>query len=275
MNKILIGIIMVSVLLLGCTMPLEQQDNYGPTNGQELYPRTAYGQNEYTSDLVDSGSGKMVIKTGGISVLVPQGTLEDKYAALTVLLQNNNGEISSVNFNEYSTEMGYRIVAKINPDKFDIVFAELKKLGEVKSADTNLEDVTTQYQDLNIRISNLEKELGALNDLYNRTSKISDILEIRNEINTVQTQLEMYTQQKMDLERQVAKSTISVYIYEEKDALDKNLLVPLGDLGGIFFGAMGAAIMLLAGFAGFVLPGALVGGLVYLGWKKFFVKKSK
>jgi hypothetical protein len=162
---------------------------------------------------------------------------------------------------------------KIDPKNFDYVLGEVKGLGEVKSVDTNLEDVTTQHQDLEIRIRNLNAELDSLNALYNRTDKIEDILKIRDEIGNVQTQLEIYQGQKLDLERRAAKSTITIYMYEEKPALDRNLLVPLGDLGNIFFGGMGLAIAVIAGLAGFAIPGLIVLGIAFYAWK--LVRKQK
>lgn len=264
MNRMLIGVLMVGVLMLGCTglgIPGSETSGSSGVRGSTVLPSGL--------ELGGATASKMVAKTGYIRVMVQQNSLEDRYAKLKTILADNGGELSSVSYDEYDAEKGYSITAKISPANFENVFAELKKLGEVKSADSNLEDVTTQYQDLNIRINNLEKELDALNALYNRTNKVDDILQIRSEINNAQTQLEIYEQQKLDLDRRVAKATINVYIYEEKPALDKNLLIPLGDLAGVFFGAMSIAITIIIGLLGFLIPGAIVGMLVYLGWKAF------
>lgn len=269
MNKMFAVFLLGAILLFGCTGV--GQSLVSPGQGGEAVPSAPdmAKPGAYTGD---SGA-KMVVKTGTVGVRVPQGTLEDKYAKLKLLAIDNGGEITGIAYNEYSTQTGYSITLKLDPAKFDGVLSEIKKLGEVKSVDTNLEDVTTQYRDLNVRTTNLREELDALNALYNKTGEIDDILKIRGEIGNVETQLELYEMEKLDLERRASKSTIMVYMYEEKPALEKNLLVPLGDLAEVFFGAMGFAITAIVGILGFLLPGIVLGAIAYGAWN--LVRKKK
>ncbi|MCX6768241.1 MAG: DUF4349 domain-containing protein, partial [Candidatus Micrarchaeota archaeon] len=179
------------------------------------------------------------------------------------------GTYTGISYYETDTDKSYYVTVKVPPSKFDEFVADLRGIGEIKSIDTSLEDVTEQYTDLNTRISNLEIELGRLNSLYNRTDNISDILSIEREVTRVQTELEMYKQQKLDLERRSAMSTISVRVYEEKPAVDTNLVLPLSQLLQVFLGALSFGIMLLAGGLGFFLPILLVIWVIWRVWKHF------
>lgn len=266
MNKMLIALVLGVFLFAGCTgSSLLGGIENGIAPGGDSGTLLKSGSPAYAED--SSEGDRMVVKTGNVRVLVQQGTLEDKFAKLKLIAIENEGEITGVSYDEYPAEKGYYLTMKIAPKNFENVLAKIKELGEVKSVDTNLEDVTTQYQDLEVRIKNLREELDALNALYNKTDNIEDILKIRSEINNVETQLELYEQQKLDLERRVAKSTLTVYVYEEKPAIEKDLLIPLGDLAGVFFGAMGFAITVIVGIIGFLLPGLLVLAIIIGLWK--------
>ncbi len=274
MDKMLIALLVGMVLFAGCTGSSVLDElgvapgGTGSNGGLEKSVAPGYGD-------ASGGGGQVVIKTGSARVKVAQNTLEDGYARLKNIVSDMGGDISAVSYNEYTTEKGYYLTLKIDPGKFDQMLGGIKKLGEVKSVDTNLEDVTTQYQDLEVRIRNLREELDALNALYNKTDTIEDILKIRAEINNVETQLEIYEQQKLDLERRAAKSTITVYLYEEKPSIEKDFIVPLGDLAAVFFGALGFAIMAIAAIVGFLLPGLIVLGAIWAAWKLMHRSKRK
>ncbi len=277
-GKLVLLTLVFAFLFFGCTA-LEGNGASYPSKGETAvsYPGMAPSADAgyYYEGGASTGTENMVIKEGSVVVKVEQGTLEDKKTRLTDLIRENGATTSYVGYNEYSTETQYWVTIKIAPNKFDSFTESLKDLGEIKSIDSSLEDVTEQYTDINTRISNLQKELDRLNALYSKAEKIDEILSIEREVTRVQTNLEIYQQQKLDLERRSAKSTITVTLTEEKPAVEKDLFVPLEALGAIFFGAMGAAIMIIAGALGFIIPGLILLAVLYLIYKAFFAKKKK
>ncbi len=216
---------------------------------------------------------RVVIQTGSLALKVPQGTLEGNVASVKGFVSDVRGTYSGISYYETDTDKSYYITVKVPPSKFDDFLTKLKTIGEIKSMDTSLEDVTEQYTDINTRITNLETELARLNSLYNRTDNISDILSIEREVTRVQTDLDMYKQQKLDLERRSAMSTISVRVYEEKPAIQTGFFLPLEQLLAVFLGALSFGIMLLAGAIGFFIPVAIVAWIVWKLWKHFKGKK--
>ena len=214
---------------------------------------------------------QMVIKEGSVSINVETGTLEEKKDELSAIMDEYNVEISSIWFNEYSTEKRYAVTVKIAPSRFDSFMESISSLGAVKSIDTSFDDVTEQYTDLQTRISNLEEELARLNELYAEARNVEEILMIEREVTRVQTELEIYQGRALDLERRAAKSTVTVYLIEEKPALETNLMLPLEEILNLFFGAFSTAILLIVGLAGFLIPLAVIFVIlraVYLALKK-------
>ncbi|NYZ76999.1 DUF4349 domain-containing protein, partial [Candidatus Micrarchaeota archaeon] len=198
------------------------------------------------------------------SLVVPEGTLEDKLGEVRGIIIYEGAEITGMDYYESQSSKTYSITMRIDPKRFDGFAEKLKGIGTIESMNTDLTDVTEEYANLETRISNLENELERLNALYEKADDIEDMLAIEREITRVTTELENYEQQKTSLEQRAAKSTITVYIMEEKGAVDTNLVIPLQELGNIFFGALSFAIMLIAGVGGFAIPVAITALVVYL-----------
>ena len=229
----------------------------------------------YDSYDYDYANEQMVIKQGSVSVSVETGTLEQKKDELSTIIDDYNAELTYITFNEYTTEKRYSVTVKIAPSKFDSFMDSISTLGQIKSIDSSVEDVTEQYTDIQTRISNLQEELTRLNELYDEARNVEEILMIEREVTRVQTSLEIYQRQSLDLERRSAQSTITVYLVEEKPEFETDFVMPLEEMLALFLGAMVAAIMLVAGAAGFLLPLAilfLVLRAIYLALRK---KKKK
>ncbi|MFA5412552.1 MAG: DUF4349 domain-containing protein [Candidatus Micrarchaeia archaeon] len=235
-------------------------------------PSPAYEESAYDSSY--GGESRVVIQTGSLSLKVPEGTLEQKITSVRGFVSTVGGAYTGISYYETESDKNYYLTVKVPPTRFDEFVNKLKTIGEIKSMDTSLEDVTEQYTDINTRIGNLEAELARLNSLYNRSENISDILAIEREVTRVQTDLDYYKQQKLDLERRSAMSTIQVRVYEEKPEVQTSFLMPLEQLLAVFLGALTFGIMLLAGAVGFLLPLAIVLLILWKLWKHFKGKKK-
>ena len=291
MNKIHLMFGLAVLLLFSGCLGLEQVETEeyrhngyaigAPEPAIMSYPVEKYGGEAYYDDYgADYYAGsdygyyeeQMIIKTGYVSLKVPEGTLEDKINTAKTYAREEGGEITGMNYYESDTSRTYSITVRIRPQSFDAFVDKLKTVGDITSMSTDLDDVTEQYQDLETRIANLEAELVRLNQFYEEADSVEELLMIEREATRVTTDLEWYQQQKLDLERRVSKSTVTVNIVEEKSAVDTNLIVPLQQLAAIFFGALSASIMALAALTGAALPAMIILGIVYLVvralWKK-------
>jgi len=274
LKKLAILALFAAFLMFGCMGLGETDTSSGGValNRPALAPAITKTLSESSSS--DSVSqAQYVTKTGQITIKVPEGALEDKFAQMKTKLLAEGAQMSDIRYNEYSDQKQYTLTVKVQPERFDRINEMLKTIGEVKGLSVQLEDVTKQYVELDLRIKNREIELERLYDLYNKSDNVSDLLAVEREITRVESDLEILKQEKESLVSQVERSTIAITIYEEKPAADK-LTIPLEELGALFFGAMAAAITVIVGLTGFVLPLAVVFALLWFAYKKIRGKKG-
>ncbi len=218
-----------------------------------------------------SPSPQKLIKTASASIEVPAGTIEDRLAKLKGIVASKGGQVLSADYSETETEKTYYITLKIMPSEFEDLAQTLKQVGSVKSMSSNIQDVTNDYVDVEIRISNLEKQRASIVALLNSSngnSTLSDILAVETELNRIQTQIEMYQTEKLNMDRQSDLSTVSVSLYESAPLIDKTVLQPLSQVGNVFLGALGFAIIAVFGLLGFAIPVLICGGILYLAYRK-------
>jgi hypothetical protein len=97
--------------------------------------------------------------------------------------------------------------------------AELKSLGRVELENQNGEEVTQQHADLLARLKNsreTEQRLQAI--LTQRTGKISDVLEVEQEIARVRGEIEQMEAEQKNLEHRVDFATLDLKLSEEYKA---------------------------------------------------------
>lgn len=256
------------LLTFGCTTLTGTSETgsdqyYGGTPTKDYGTSAEYAPSYSGTGETSADNSRMVILSGSLSLSVPEGTLDAKLSEVKNIMRLEGAETTGMQYYESQSSKSYLITMKIAPGHFDSFVEKLKDVGTIESMNTDLTDVTEQYTDLETRISNLETELTRLNALYEKAENISDMLEIEREITRVTTELEIYKQQKLSLENQVEKSTITLEIKEEKGAVDTGLVIPLQQLGEIFFGALSFGIMIVVGIAGFGIPIAIALFIIY------------
>ena len=108
---------------------------------------------------------------------------------------------------------------RIPANELAATIGELKSLGQVQSESQNGEEVTQQHADLVARLKNsreTERRLQAI--LENRTGKISDVLEVEQEIARVRGEIEQMEGEQQGLEHRVSFATIELSLAEEYKA---------------------------------------------------------
>ena len=263
--KLIFAVLALALVFLGC-LGAAEQDFTGGTGSSRG------GISAPEAPPADYSGGGIIAKSGSISLKVPEGTLQGRFDSLRSALEDQGAQLGDVTYTEYGDRKQYSVTIRVLPSKFEQVMDSLKAMGEVKDISVRLEDVTKQYVELEVRIENRELELSRLRALYNRTDEVSEILEIERELTRVETELEILKQQKQDIQSRVDRSTIVISMYEETPAVNK-LTVSLENLAAMFFGAVAAAITLIVLAVGFLLPLALLGVLIWLGYKRFLARK--
>jgi len=208
------------------------------------------------TQLVDT-SGKMVVKTGDMQIVVPEHTLDSKLNELRGIVSASNGQIDSISYSEGDSWKEYTLNVRVPPTAFESLSDKLKTVGTLKSMNTNTEDVTLQWIDREARINNLQTERDRLLELYNRSAEVKDILLVEQELTRVQSDLDSEKAQQTALERQVSLSSLSITLREESPVVQGSLLASLSDIVSAFIGALSFGIIMLAGLLGFGIPIAI------------------
>jgi hypothetical protein len=150
--------------------------------------------------------------------------------------------------------------------KLDAALRDLRGLGKMTNMSTTGEDVSAQLIDLKARTKSLRAEELQLLELLSRTSRISEVLEIRSRLDTVRQEIESLKAQSKYYEDQVDYATINATIFEEGAEPDDD--PGDGILGDAWETALRIGLTIVAGTV--VVLGGLI-PLAALGFAVWFV----
>ncbi|MBD3362451.1 DUF4349 domain-containing protein [Candidatus Dojkabacteria bacterium] len=78
----------------------------------------------------------------------------------------------------------------VNPEKFDSMVGELKKVGKIESIEVNKIDKTNEYKDLKAKQSSLEETKNSLIELKNRGGSIDEMIRLENRILEIEKEIQ-------------------------------------------------------------------------------------
>jgi anti-sigma factor RsiW len=165
-----------------------------------------------------ASAGPLIIRTAQLTVVIQN--LDTARAQVDKVVQRYSGYIGDLTVSAPSG--GSRTLTatlRVPATQLDAALAELKKLGRVDSESQNGQDVTSQYVDLEARLSNsrnTEKRLLEL--LSQRTGKLSDVLEVETELSRVREEIERMEGERRMMAKQVEYATLTATVSEEYKA---------------------------------------------------------
>jgi hypothetical protein len=204
-----------------------------------------------------------IIRNGGISIRVPDGSFEQKFAAVTRVAENNGGFVlSSATRGARSGSMTLRIPAA----RFDEAMLALRSLGTVERQEITGRDVTAQFVDLQARLAIMKQRRALLLNLQSHATTATEILRLATLVERTQLQIEQVQGQLNFIEDQVAEATIRVSLHEQ-DALNRtsetaddglDVGTAFGDAVDGFLDVVSVVIVGL----GYLIPIAMIGLVV-------------
>lgn len=124
-------------------------------------------------------------------------------------------ENASVTQPEWGQKSGL-VTVKVPADRFDAALAEMKQTADqVANENTGTADVTAQYIDLSARINNKRAEEKAYENILGSATKVTDVIEVTEQLTSVRTEIESLQGQLRYLEGQTTLAAISVSIIED------------------------------------------------------------
>jgi len=160
---------------------------------------------------------KKIIKTGDLNLKVEKA--ETAAESITNIAKLNKGEVSSSNFSESTRGTKYgSITIRVPFENFDTAFAAIKKVAtQVISEESNAQDITAEYIDLEARLKNTQAEEASFVVLLKRSGKVEEILAVTKEVARVRGEIEQLQGQLRYLNSQTDMSTITADLSEDPE----------------------------------------------------------
>lgn len=190
----------------------------------------------------NNDSTRKVIKNYNISA--ETNNFETAYNNLNKKIEELKGMVdnSSIYNNYYRENKSAKhldMTVRIEADKAAKFVDYLSTILNVTSRSENIEDVTDDYNDINIRIATLETEISRLQELIKKAEKVTEIVEIEQKISSSTSELQKLKNRINNYDKRINYSTIYINIDEVvvltevkdnipsndkiKQAFDKNL----------------------------------------------------
>jgi hypothetical protein len=109
----------------------------------------------------------------------------------------------------------------VNPNLFDSLYTELRKIGVLKATEIIKVDKTNEYRQLNAKKASIEKTLQSLNDLKAKGGEIADFVSLNDKILEIEEKAQELGVELGNFDTENEFCTIKVSMYE--GATEKNI----------------------------------------------------
>jgi hypothetical protein len=162
---------------------------------------------------------RKIVYTAMLELLVDD--LDKVEQELTQLVAQENGYIAKSELHgSPGTPRWGQWTVRIPVDHFGSFREAAVKLGELRRATSDSDDITDKYYDLKAHLKNDQVEEEGLRKLLLEKStggKLEDILAVRRELRTVRGQIEQQQGQMQRWDKETALATITLNIHDRKD----------------------------------------------------------
>lgn len=160
----------------------------------------------------------MIIRTASLTLISKE--FDKTRAEIEAVIQRHHGFNAQLNVTgEAGAGRALTATYRLPTLELDATMNELKQLGRVTQETQGGEEVTRQYVDLTARLANARNTEQRLNEVLNKnTGKMTDILEVEQEISRVRGEIETMDAERRNLENKVQYATLELKLNEEYKA---------------------------------------------------------
>jgi hypothetical protein len=154
-----------------------------------------------------------IIKNAEVRMQVDR--LDPGYTKVKAIVAKYNAYFGSDNRSQSDNEITQNMNIRVPAVKFDSILEELVKEGiYINYKNVSAEDVTDEFVDVEARLkTKKEVELRYL-DLLKDAKKVSEILEVENNLRTIREEIESFEGRMKHLKDQIAYSDINLAMYQ-------------------------------------------------------------
>lgn len=159
---------------------------------------------------------KKIIRNGNMTLRSEK--LDRSRRRLDSLARVLGGYIASETYNDNERQVSYNVNYRIPASVLDSFLIAVESGGDrLEHKSINANDITEQYYDIKIRLENERKVEQRYIELLKRARSVKDILEIEEKLGRVRQEIESKEGRLRYMDNQVDFSTISVYVYQNKE----------------------------------------------------------
>ncbi|QFJ55912.1 DUF4349 domain-containing protein [Pseudobutyrivibrio xylanivorans] len=150
------------------------------------------------------------------SINIETKKFDDDIDAIKKLVSKNGGYYESSSING-TAEYGGRYAnytARIPSKNYQAFMDSLGDIGSVTYSNEYVDDITSEYVDVQARLKSLRTKLKRLEELEQNAETIEDLLAIEDRINNVQYDIENYTAQLKLYDDKVEYCTVTISLDE-------------------------------------------------------------
>lgn len=209
---------------------------------------------------------RKMIYRGYIELEVEKGKFGEKFDEIANIAKVVGGFVSNTESSAYGDQLAMgTITIRIPVESFDSVIEQIKKLGNVKNLNTNVQEVTQEYVDLESRLQHFQAQEEVLLKMMKESETVEDSISVHRELSRVQEQIEIIKGRLRWLDEQTSLSTITVFVTEpsvkpQPEPITWEFLDVLREGARLFIRVInGTVIFIMA-----IFPIAVIAALVFL-----------
>ena len=163
----------------------------------------------------EAPSGPMIVRSARLTILTKD--FDGSRARIEAIARESQGYLDQLTAQgEVGSGRTLSTTLRLPSGTTETALVELRKLGKVREESQNSSDVTSQYVDLQARLTNARNTEQRLTDLLReRTGKLPEVVEVEREISRVREEIERMQAQQKDMNNKVQFATIQVAVSEE------------------------------------------------------------
>jgi hypothetical protein len=157
----------------------------------------------------------MIIRT--VTMTIAVGDVTDVFHKVEALAGEQKGYLATSQIRQDGDRLTATVTLRVPADNatYQATLDRLRSLADrVVDEQSQAQDVTEQYVDLDARMRTLKASEETMLGLLSKAQKIDDILQIQRELTNVRSQIEQIQGRKQVLERQSDLATINLTIRE-------------------------------------------------------------
>lgn len=206
------------ILALGLTIACAKAPTPAPTPTPMPAPLPPGVRDKYLPSVPEQGGvtiDRKIIMTGYISLDVKN--VVESMDEISRIARELGGYVVSSNKYEYDERVHGEISIRVPAERFEEAFSRLRQIAvEVPSENTQSQDVTQEYIDLQAQLRNLEATEAQYLEILQKAQTVQEILNVYRELSNVRGQIEQVKGRIQYLERTSDMALIQVSLREAK-----------------------------------------------------------